>query len=202
MTYPPEPSHDDCTANTRGEWQGLPTMAIWYPSMGGYVAHAVAVDTGEGDLDVYVWHDGEFPFSDASPVRLHHCSAADFTRFGREIDTWLSKDAAPPAKVPATYDDAIRALLTVPSHETHVAADWLEARRDGREPEFATTPRSWSLPVIPADVKVVRDAMGYVWRRQPDRWVRQTGAWTTNPIEMVVRFNHLSPLTEVAEEQP
>jgi hypothetical protein len=37
------------------------------------------------------------------------------------------------------YRRAIDELLKVPSHETHVAADWLEAQRDGREPEFGHT---------------------------------------------------------------
>lgn len=34
------------------------------------------------------------------------------------------------------YQRAIDDLLTVPSHETHVAADLLEARRDGRGATF------------------------------------------------------------------
>lgn len=34
------------------------------------------------------------------------------------------------------YQRAIDDLLAVPSHETHVAADYLEARRHGREPTF------------------------------------------------------------------
>lgn len=36
------------------------------------------------------------------------------------------------------YQRAIDDLLAVPSHETHVAADWLEARRDGRDPTFTS----------------------------------------------------------------
>lgn len=31
------------------------------------------------------------------------------------------------------YQRAIDELLAVPSHESHVAADWLEAQRDGRD---------------------------------------------------------------------
>ena len=39
------------------------------------------------------------------------------------------------------YQRAIDELLAVPSHESHVAADWLEARRAGREPTFGHTDR-------------------------------------------------------------
>ncbi len=74
--------------------------ACWYPQMGGYVGKALAVPTGAGCVDVYVWHDGEFPFAgddntpvtvvDANgwvgprrgPVCLHHCDGAQFVAFG------------------------------------------------------------------------------------------------------------------------
>lgn len=72
--------------------------ACYYPQMGGYVGKAIALfdkgwfedDYGRqgGCIDVYVWHDGEFPFSDgASPVVLHHCDPSQFVGFGK----WLSE---------------------------------------------------------------------------------------------------------------
>jgi len=54
--------------------------------MGGYCGKAVAVLYKDiGCFDVYVWHDGEFPFGDESPTRLHHCDPGQFVRFGEEI---------------------------------------------------------------------------------------------------------------------
>jgi hypothetical protein len=70
--------------------------------MGGYAGKAVAVDLGDADLDVYVWHDGEFPFSDddarflgdeekpKTPVKVHHCDVGQFRLFADQVETWLS----------------------------------------------------------------------------------------------------------------
>ena len=70
--------------------------ACWYPQMGGYVGKCVALfDKGwkeygnnsaqGGCVDVFVWHDGEFPFSenDGIPHELHHCSPKQFIDFGK-----------------------------------------------------------------------------------------------------------------------
>jgi hypothetical protein len=63
--------------------------AIWYPQMGGYAGKAVALlpKSVEEDacFDVYVWHDGEFPFGGGKPRCLHHCSATQFIQFGQTI---------------------------------------------------------------------------------------------------------------------
>ena len=71
--------------------------AVWYPQMGGYVGKAVAVfdkqwyydgETGVargGCVDVYVWHDGEFPFDDGPPAVLHYCDPAQFIEFGETL---------------------------------------------------------------------------------------------------------------------
>lgn len=96
--HPPEPSADDCTANTRGTWDGRPTMALWYPRMGGYAGFAVAV-LDEPCVDVYVWHDGEFPFTRADPYRgrepalLHHCDPDQFIRLGQLLDAFVDSEA-------------------------------------------------------------------------------------------------------------
>lgn len=94
---PAEPTGEQCTHNTV-----LPSgwIACWYPRMGGYTGRAVARADQDGCVDVWVWHDGEFPFagdrSDVgrSPVALHHCEGDGFERFGRFL-TKLSDAAMP-----------------------------------------------------------------------------------------------------------
>ena len=86
--------------------------ACWYPQMGAYVGKAVAIfdkswkmhkfstfikDTlgvkhglsntdgnlAEGGcIDILVWHDGRFPFSNSEPRVLHHCDPSQFIAFG------------------------------------------------------------------------------------------------------------------------
>jgi hypothetical protein len=97
--FPPEPSADNCENRTEGTWNGRRTRALWYPSMGGYVSKAVAVDRADGDgPDVYVWHDGEFPFTEGdrdwdgkprSPAFLHLCDPDQFIGFGQTLADWL-----------------------------------------------------------------------------------------------------------------
>lgn len=92
---PPEPSPDACSKNERVVWDGPPAWACWYPQMGGYAGRAVivpGVDTGDpgepsSGCDVFVWHDGEFPFGEEyQPILLHHCSGKQFVRFGELIE--------------------------------------------------------------------------------------------------------------------
>jgi hypothetical protein len=70
--------------------------AIWYPQMGGYVGCAIAVfpkDPEDRDpcIDVYIWHDGEFPFdNDRQPAIIHHCSADQFISFGNTLKHLIS----------------------------------------------------------------------------------------------------------------
>ncbi len=97
-----EPTAEQCSAHeTVYEDECNFGVAILYPQMGGYVGKAVAVfgKADDGDtaddmenqcFDVYVWHDGEFPFHDGEdPVVLHHCSAEQFVRFGESMRTVL-----------------------------------------------------------------------------------------------------------------
>ena len=99
--YPPEPSGEACNANEQGEWGGRRTLALWFPQMGGYTSKAVAVDPGcdeeFDDMDVYVWHDGEFPFTEGdrdwegkprSPALLHLCDPGQFVGFGQRLLDW------------------------------------------------------------------------------------------------------------------
>ena len=95
----PEPTSDDCTAHTRFDTYLGAAYALWYPQMGGYVGKALAIPSigdptfpGDPCFDVYVWHDGEFPFSgvggwrkDDIPIRIHHCSGHQFVKFGLEL---------------------------------------------------------------------------------------------------------------------
>lgn len=95
---PKEPTADECTRRVVVfENDRFYRYATWYPQMGGYVAKCVVelLKDGDGTIDVegcfeaYVWHDGEWPFSEAdsgrSPARIHHCMAEQFVRFGREV---------------------------------------------------------------------------------------------------------------------
>lgn len=91
MRPPKEPTSDQCSAGEMlDEDDQYRYFAIWYPQMGGYVSRAVvAVFKTPSDedscFDVWVWHDGEFPFSDRNPAELHHCSPGQFMRFGEKV---------------------------------------------------------------------------------------------------------------------
>jgi hypothetical protein len=88
VTEPPEPTAEQCSAAAL-----VPGgQACWYPSAGGYAGKAVAAADEDGCTDVWVWHDGQFPFRSLddrdegpprSPVLLHHCNPDDFIRFGQ-----------------------------------------------------------------------------------------------------------------------
>src|SRR5689334_793528 len=75
---PREPTSVECTGRAR---VGEHATAFWFPQMGGYTARAVAVvDPDDCCIDVWVWHNGEFPFTGESclgcgiphsPMRIH-----------------------------------------------------------------------------------------------------------------------------------
>lgn len=90
------PTAEECSQNSQVyEDEFHWGYAIWYPQMGGYVGMAVAVCDKEheegvgGCFEVYVWHDGEFPFNDNEdgkiPAHLHHCMAEQFIGFGEQL---------------------------------------------------------------------------------------------------------------------
>lgn len=94
-----EPTAEQCSNNTKVfESENQVGYAIWYPQMGGYVGKAVAIldknwqefDSGArmgGCVNVYVWHDGEFPFGeDEQPRELHHCDPMQFVHFGETLE--------------------------------------------------------------------------------------------------------------------
>ncbi|MHB1099496.1 MAG: hypothetical protein ACYCZR_08075 [Burkholderiales bacterium] len=94
-----EPTAGQCTAKALVfEEDGKVGYAIWYPQMGGYAGKAVAIFDAKwtekangcregGCIDVLVWHDGEFPFSEGQgePKQVHHCDPEQFITFGEEL---------------------------------------------------------------------------------------------------------------------
>ena len=94
-----EPTGDECTAKTKVyETDQAIGYAMWYPQMGGYVGKCIVVldkqwtDGGHyrlgGCFEAYVWHDGEFPFSEDDgvlPAHIHHCDPKQFVRFGEAV---------------------------------------------------------------------------------------------------------------------
>jgi len=91
IRQPKEPTSEQCSENaTVYEDANQIGIAIWYPSMGGYVGKAVAVmqkNISYPCVEVYVWHDGDFPFNDLDdrPRYLHHCDPEQFVTFGNKL---------------------------------------------------------------------------------------------------------------------
>lgn len=98
--HPPEPTAAQCSAAADlPPFNGQPCMACWYPQMGGYVGRCVVCGPHPGEdiscVDVYVWHDGEFPFRGDDPIGwegdkrkpayVHHCDVEQFINFGRLV---------------------------------------------------------------------------------------------------------------------
>ncbi len=108
---PPEPTGEQCNRRERFTWRGRQCMAIWYPQMGGYVSVAVVTIPGDSNcVEVWVWHDGAFPFSDdaprykgQSPTFLHHCDPGQFITFGQQCrefqDECSSSKPQPPSEL-------------------------------------------------------------------------------------------------------
>lgn len=97
-----EPTSEECNENIKVyENKDSIGFALWYPQMGGYIGKCVAVldknNMEESCVDCYIWHDGEFPFSDddevdRKPIFIHHCSADQFIDFGTEINNFIDKN--------------------------------------------------------------------------------------------------------------
>lgn len=96
-----QPTWQQCNENQRVfENENNVGYAIWYPQMGGYVGKAVVVMGREPDscVDVFVWHDGEFPFGDGDPVEIHHCDPNQFIEFGTTLLRLQQPSQTPPDK--------------------------------------------------------------------------------------------------------
>ena len=86
------PEAEECNeSKILGESNGFVAMALWYPQMGGYCSKAVAVAGWDGCVDVYVWHDGEFPFCgwENAPKVIHHCDPDQFIELGHTLNGLL-----------------------------------------------------------------------------------------------------------------
>jgi hypothetical protein len=99
-----QPTGDECTSHagiTVGERVGY---ACWWPQIGGYWGKALALPDEDDCIDVFVWHDGDFPFDghcqhcrvDRSPVVLHVCDPGHFVRFGQFLNS-LTEEETPDA---------------------------------------------------------------------------------------------------------
>lgn len=93
-----EPTAEMCTAGTRITMtDGRKGYATWYPQMGGYVGKAVVAIDNSGHFDVWVWHNGDFPFSanhlgvEENPRKLHHCDAGQFIAFGQAMNEFAEE---------------------------------------------------------------------------------------------------------------
>lgn len=86
----PEPTAQQCNEREKVDLNdGSTGWACWYLQMGGYVGKSVVVRIGSC-FEVYVWHDGQFPFGEGSPRQLHHCDGEQFVDFGNfltELET-------------------------------------------------------------------------------------------------------------------
>lgn len=93
-----EPTAEECSANAVVDLDdGRTGHACWFPQMGGYAGKAAVVIDQDGHADVYVWHDGAFPFHGdqslwpdqppRSPVELHLCDGGQFVAFGQFIES-------------------------------------------------------------------------------------------------------------------
>lgn len=93
---PREPSSKECTDGaTIDVGDGVRGRACWYPQMGGYSSKCVVVASCRSNDDpgqcfeAYVWHDGEFPFTEGNPAQLHHCRASQFRDFADRVEGFL-----------------------------------------------------------------------------------------------------------------
>lgn len=95
----PEPTPQQCSDNARFTLDdGRPAHAIWWPQMGGYVGRALVAGHAGGCGELYVWHDGEFPFrgdgpKGRQPVSIHVCDPDRWVELGDQIRRFLCLDA-------------------------------------------------------------------------------------------------------------
>lgn len=102
VTAPRQPTAEEC--GSYAEVDG--GRAFWWPQMGGYVARAVArVD--KCHVEVWVWHDGQFPFSGdctscgwtREPVHIHMDDGFEWVALGTFLNR-LQDDAEPEPERP------------------------------------------------------------------------------------------------------
>jgi hypothetical protein len=85
---PPAPTPEQCSSKASIQFAGRTLTAAWYPQMGGSGSACLIEKDSSGCFDVWVWHDGEFPFGEGDerePAFLHHCDPEQFIRFGELV---------------------------------------------------------------------------------------------------------------------
>ncbi|MCW6003883.1 hypothetical protein K1W54_04705 [Micromonospora sp. CPCC 205371] len=91
-----EPTSEQCSANTRFDLgNGQVAYATWWPQMGGYVGKCLVVVGG--CFDVYIWHDGQFPFRgegprSGQPVKIHLDDPDQWIRFGEQLHDFYDRE--------------------------------------------------------------------------------------------------------------
>ena len=92
-----EPTTDQCSEEQKVyESEHKVGFALWFPQLGGYHGKAVALfdknwkempsgSRSGGCVDIYVWHDGEFPFGGGKPRELHLCDPEQFIQLGQTL---------------------------------------------------------------------------------------------------------------------
>ncbi len=61
-------------------------FATWHPQWGGYVGQAIVEVHGPGGcFEVFVWHDGEFPYDDKPPLQFHYCNPIQLIRLALKV---------------------------------------------------------------------------------------------------------------------
>lgn len=69
------PTSEQCGKNLTETIEGKELIAFWHPQWGGYHGKAWLHRHEEGCFDVYVWHDGDFPYEDKGPEKYHYCNS-------------------------------------------------------------------------------------------------------------------------------
>lgn len=101
-----EPTAEECSNKSKvAEDDTTISYACWYPQMGGYVGKCVATfdkhwrvyKNGSaigGCIELDVWHNGEFPFSESegNPAHLHICDSEQFIDFGKFLRKMNNKN--------------------------------------------------------------------------------------------------------------
>lgn len=92
------PTGEQCSSNAVVyEDESQVHYALWYPQIGGYAGCAVVIiykgNRTSSCFDIYVWHDGEFPFTHGNPAKLHHCDPEQLIRLGTKIKDLFSKSS-------------------------------------------------------------------------------------------------------------
>ena len=80
-----EPTATQCRDREKVMHDGIEYTAFWHFQWGGYCGRALLSVMKSSDcFDVYVWHDGDFPYSDELPKKYHYCGidqVRDFCKF-------------------------------------------------------------------------------------------------------------------------